>query len=100
MRGVIDGDLGGVLEHVDSLHVDSLDVQPETLGEVGAQLRLGARAEQIQPVVAHYAGDWFWQAAVQPFFLEQPAWLVVGVVAIVLILLGRKKKPLIGYARE
>jgi hypothetical protein len=56
--------------------------------------------EQIQPVVAHYAGDWFWQAAVQPFFLEQPAWLVLGVVAVVMILLGRKKKPLIGYARD
>jgi hypothetical protein len=32
--------------------------------------------------------------------LEQPGWLVLGVVGILLILLGRKKKPLIGYARD
>jgi hypothetical protein len=32
--------------------------------------------------------------------LEQPGWLVLGVIGILLILLGRKKKPLIGYARE
>lgn len=31
--------------------------------------------------------------------LEQPAWLVFGIVGVVLILLGRKRKPLIGYAR-
>jgi hypothetical protein len=32
--------------------------------------------------------------------LTAPAWLVLGVVAVVLIVLGRKKKPLIGYARD
>jgi hypothetical protein len=31
--------------------------------------------------------------------LDQPAWLVFGIIGIVLILLGRKRKPLIGYAR-
>ncbi|HWV40075.1 hypothetical protein [Pseudorhodoplanes sp.] len=31
--------------------------------------------------------------------LDQPAWLIFGIVGIVLILLGRKPKPLIGYAR-
>jgi hypothetical protein len=32
--------------------------------------------------------------------LEQPTWLVLGIVAAVLIVAGRKKKPLIGYARR
>jgi hypothetical protein len=32
--------------------------------------------------------------------LEQPVWLVFGTIGVVLILLGRKKKPLVGYARE
>jgi hypothetical protein len=32
--------------------------------------------------------------------LEQPAWLVLGVIGILLILLGRKKKPMIGYGRD
>lgn len=31
--------------------------------------------------------------------LDQPSWLVFGVIGTVLILLGRKRKPLIGYAR-
>jgi hypothetical protein len=31
--------------------------------------------------------------------LDQPSWLIFGVIGTVLILLGRKRKPLIGYAR-
>jgi len=31
--------------------------------------------------------------------LDQPAWLIFGLVGIVFILLGRRRKPLIGYAR-
>jgi hypothetical protein len=40
-----------------------------------------------------------WQNAVQPYFLEQPMWLALGIVGALFILLGRKKKKLIGYAR-
>jgi hypothetical protein len=29
-----------------------------------------------------------------------PAWVVIGIAATLLILLGRKRKPLIGYARD
>jgi hypothetical protein len=32
--------------------------------------------------------------------LEQPAWLVLGVTGILFILIGRKRKPLIGYGRD
>ncbi|MGV3633416.1 MAG: hypothetical protein ACO1NY_03645 [Pseudorhodoplanes sp.] len=31
--------------------------------------------------------------------LDQPAWLIFGIIGMVLILIGRKRKPLIGYAR-
>ena len=31
---------------------------------------------------------------------DLPAWAVIGVAAAFLIVLGRKKKPLIGYARD
>jgi hypothetical protein len=41
---------------------------------------------------------WLWPV-LQPA-LEQPTWLVLGAFGMVLILLGRKKKPLIGYARN
>jgi hypothetical protein len=42
---------------------------------------------------------WAWDPYLQKSF-DLPAWVVVGVVATILILLGRKKKPLIGYARD
>jgi energy-converting hydrogenase Eha subunit G len=56
--------------------------------------------EDLKPAVEQYVGPWLWQSAFQPFFLNQPAWLVLGILAVLMILLGRKKKPLIGYARD
>jgi hypothetical protein len=53
-----------------------------------------------QAAVERLAGAWFWQTVIQPYFLKQWAWLVLAVVGGILILLGRKKKPLIGYARD
>jgi hypothetical protein len=32
--------------------------------------------------------------------LNAPTWLVLGILGAILILLGRKKKPLIGYSRD
>ena len=43
--------------------------------------------------------DWAWDPYLQRVF-DLPAWVVIGIVAIILTLLGRKKKPLIGYARD
>ena len=42
---------------------------------------------------------WAWDPYVQTVF-ELPAWAILGFVAMLLILLGRKKKPLIGYGRD
>jgi hypothetical protein len=42
---------------------------------------------------------WAWDPYLQKGF-DLPAWVVVGIVATILIVLGRKKKPLIGYARD
>jgi hypothetical protein len=52
-----------------------------------------------QPAIESHVGPWLWQSVIQPFFLEQPAWLVLLILGAILLLLGRKKKPLIGYAR-
>ena len=41
-----------------------------------------------------------WQGVVKPYFLDQPVSLVLAIIGAILILLGRKKKPLIGYARD
>jgi hypothetical protein len=40
-----------------------------------------------------------WDPYLQKIF-DLPTWVVLGIVATILILLGRKKKPLIGYGRD
>jgi len=42
--------------------------------------------------------DWSLDVLVVPVLIA-PSWLALGAFGILLILLGRKKKPLIGYAR-
>jgi hypothetical protein len=53
---------------------------------------------QAAQVTVEKNAPWLWPV-LQPV-LEQPTWLVLGAFGMVLILLGRKKKPLIGYARN
>jgi hypothetical protein len=52
----------------------------------------------LKPAIASYADGMLWDP-VMVTFLEAPCWSVLGGLGIVFILLGRKKKPLIGYAR-
>jgi hypothetical protein len=54
----------------------------------------------LQPLVEQYLGAWSWQKVIQPYFLEQPVWLALGILGGLLILFGRKKRKLIGYARD
>jgi hypothetical protein len=42
---------------------------------------------------------WAWDPYMQAVF-ELPTWVVLAVVAIILVMLGRKKRKLIGYARD
>jgi hypothetical protein len=53
----------------------------------------------LQPAIERHVAVWLWNPVIQTV-LEQPTWLVLGVLGSVLILLGRKKKPLIGYGRD
>ena len=53
----------------------------------------------LQPAIEHNVAVWLWNPVIQTV-LEQPTWLVLGVTGSILILLGRKKKPLIGYGRD
>ena len=54
---------------------------------------------QLQPAIERHAPHWLWDP-VATSILNAPTWVVLGILAAVLILLGRKKKPLIGYARD
>lgn len=53
----------------------------------------------VQPAVERHVGGWLWNPVILTV-LEQPVWVVFGIIGAVLILLGRKRKPLIGYARD
>jgi uncharacterized protein YjeT (DUF2065 family) len=53
----------------------------------------------FQTLIESRAGPDIWKAVISPL-LEQPASAVSCVLGVVLIVIGRKKKPLIGYARD
>src|SRR5215208_6488106 len=53
----------------------------------------------LQSLIERRLGGEAWQIGVAPV-LDQPAAAIFCVLGIILILLGRKKKPLIGYARD
>ena len=52
----------------------------------------------LQTLVKQVA-PWLWDP-VGATILAQPAWLVLAVIGILLIVVGRKKKKLIGYGRD
>jgi hypothetical protein len=54
--------------------------------------------QSLQPAIEKHV-VWLWNPVIQSI-LEQPTWLVLGVAGAVMVVLGRKKKPLIGYARD
>jgi len=53
----------------------------------------------FQAGIERHVAVWLWSPGIQTV-LEQPTWLVLGLVGSILILLGRKKKELIGYGRH
>lgn len=52
----------------------------------------------LKPVMLPYAHGMLWDPGMLTF-LQFPSWAVLGVLGGVFVLLGRKKKPLIGYVR-
>lgn len=54
--------------------------------------------QALQPALVDRGLGFVWDPVLVKV-LEQPTWLVLGIVGIVLMLIGRRKKPLIGYAR-
>jgi hypothetical protein len=53
---------------------------------------------KLKPLVEPYGGGILWDP-VAVSILAAPSWALLGGFGILLILLGRRKKPLIGYAR-
>jgi hypothetical protein len=55
--------------------------------------------ESLKTLVERYTGDSGWEI-VSTYLLAAPTWLVLGILGSILILIGRKKKTLIGYGRD
>jgi hypothetical protein len=54
--------------------------------------------QKLKPLIEPYAAGFLWDP-VMIAILAAPSWSLLGVFGILLLLLGRRKKPLIGYAR-
>lgn len=52
----------------------------------------------LQPAIERHVAVWLWNPVILTV-LTAPAALVLAILGGVLMVLGRKKKPLIGYAR-
>ena len=58
-----------------------------------------ASQDALNALVTRYAGPAAWELATL-YLLAAPTWLVLGIVGSLFMLIGRKKKPLIGYGRD
>jgi hypothetical protein len=54
--------------------------------------------QQVQPYIEGHGPRWLWDP-VAVTILDAPTFVVLGIVGSLLVLLGRRKKPRIGYAR-
>jgi len=54
--------------------------------------------QKLKPTLESHLGGLLWDPTMLAV-LAAPSWALLGVFGVLLILLGRKKKPLIGYAR-
>ncbi len=57
-----------------------------------------ASLAQLQPAIERHAGAWLWDILAHRV-LAAPTFVVFGVIGAILVIVGRRKKPLIGYAR-
>lgn len=53
---------------------------------------------RLEPTIQSYVGGFLWDPLMVSV-LAAPSWGLLGAIGIFLLILGRKRKPLIGYAR-
>jgi peptidoglycan/LPS O-acetylase OafA/YrhL len=69
-----------------------------TIAEVWAALHEASLA-QVRPALEGLT-PWLWDPVAETILSRVPAWLVLVVLGALLVLIGRKPRPLIGYARD
>src|ERR1700681_2216465 len=77
--------------------LDSATVHITKLGDAWYAIH-STSLQLLQPAIERHVAVWLWDP-VALSVLTAPTWLVFAVLGAVLMLLGRKKKALIGYAR-
>jgi uncharacterized membrane protein YdbT with pleckstrin-like domain len=73
-------------------------VEMTTVERVWNEVYAKSPQDVLRPLTAPIA-SWLWDP-VTVSVLAAPLWLILAVLASLLMILGRKKKPLIGYARD
>jgi len=63
------------------------------------ELLNAASLAKLEPTIRSYVGGYLWDP-VMVAILAAPSWGLLGFLGILFLLLGRRKKPLIGYARS
>ncbi len=53
---------------------------------------------RLQPAIEQHIGIWLWDFLAR-WVMTAPTFAVSGVIGAILVIVGRRKKPLIGYAR-
>jgi hypothetical protein len=54
--------------------------------------------QSLRPLIQTRLGPWAWDPAFVAF-LNAPSWAILGGLGVIFILMGRRRRPLIGYAR-
>jgi hypothetical protein len=68
------------------------------LGDAWYQIHANS-LQLLEPAITRHVSEYLWDP-VMLTVLTAPAWLVLGILGGLLMLIGRKKKPLIGYGRD
>ncbi|HEX2656576.1 MAG TPA: hypothetical protein VHN11_23395 [Xanthobacteraceae bacterium] len=55
--------------------------------------------QALQPAIERTGLGWLWDP-VALTALDAPTWLILGLIGAIFTVLGRKKRPMIGYARD
>jgi hypothetical protein len=68
-----------------------------SVGYIWAQVNQSSLLK-LQPAIQQHVPPWLWDA-IKQFFFDAPLWAVLTVIGAILMLIGRKRRPPIGYAR-
>ena len=85
-----------VLDGTRSIAGNAIVVTP--LGKTWTDLH-STSLQLLEAGLTRHVAEWLWDPVLLNI-LTSPTWLVLGILGVVLLLLGRKRKPLIGYARD